>query len=54
MKIGKWDVTRGPNLQWYFVTVLVFAVGGWKGLFVWAILNVLFVLAVAYFCPPKR
>ncbi|TSC77382.1 MAG: hypothetical protein G01um101429_1082 [Parcubacteria group bacterium Gr01-1014_29] len=42
MKIGKLEIT-GPNIQWYLATALFIAVGGWKGLLIWAAINVFFV-----------
>ncbi len=47
MKIGKVNITSGPNIQWYLFTVLFVVLGGWKGLFLWIAINVFFV-AIAF------
>jgi hypothetical protein len=43
VKIGKLEITSGPNIQWYLATALFIALGGWKGMLVWATINVFFV-----------
>lgn len=42
MKIGK-IITSGPNIQWWLATALFVCLGGWKGLLIWAGINVFFV-----------
>ena len=52
MKFGKLEVVSGPNIQWYLATVLFIALGGWKGLLIWAAINIFFVgLALAIHKP---
>ncbi|OHB22260.1 MAG: hypothetical protein A2939_05175 [Parcubacteria group bacterium RIFCSPLOWO2_01_FULL_48_18] len=43
MKIGKLEITSGPNIPWYVATVFFIALGGWKGLFIWVAINIFFI-----------
>ena len=54
MKIGKIEITSGPNIQWYLATVLFVALGGWKGVLIWTGINVFFVGLVLVICKPLR
>ena len=43
MKIGKMEIASGPNIPWYLATALFIGLGGWKGLLIWAGINLFFI-----------
>lgn len=44
MKIGKYEITKGPNLQWWLVTAFIIwatiSTGNWWFAIWWAVVNI--------------